>query len=78
MSQAKKWPTDYLTKYPEQYKYMLSPHDGYVSIEYTARNGFGGSVRYDFSCKYLKGNPVTLNGRVVMEVNDDLTLSFPR
>ena len=78
MSQAKKWSTDYLTLRPEKYKYMIPPHDGYVSIEYTAKNGFGGSVRNDFSCMYLKDNPVRLNGRDVMEVNDDLTLSFPR
>ena len=78
MQQSMVWPADLLAEYPDKYKYMIPPHDVYVKIEYTAKNGFGGSVRNDFKCMYLRKSLVRLDGRDVMEVNDDLSLSIAR
>ena len=78
MQQAKEWSAGFLAKYPDNYKYLTPPYNVYVNIEYTVKNGFGGSVRDDFSCMYLGKSLIKLNGHNVMEVNDDLSLSLPR
>ena len=78
MEQAETWSDSYQASYPNDYKYIIPPHDTYVNLEYTAKNGFGGSVRNDFSCFFLGTTPVRVDGDDLYEVNDDLSLSVPR
>ena len=78
MQQAREWSKDYQSEYPRDYKYMIPPHNWYITIDYTAKNGFGGSVRNDFSCMYLGDEAIRINGKNVRIVNDDLTLSYSR
>lgn len=59
-----------------RYEYKIYPHNGYVSIEYTAKNGFGVSVRNDFVCMCLNDIPIRTNGDDVVEVSNDLTLTL--
>ena len=78
MQQERKWSEHYLAKYPDSYKHSSPPHNTYVRFEYTAKNGFGGSVRDDVICMHLGKSLVQFNERDLMEANDDLSLSVPR